>query len=105
MSGRTCSTVVGNETDLNYDDFLGESGPSTGQSIKAILDQAVWKYSSVFMAQPFEVAKMVLQCHMAKGTTGIPSTTSKDALKRHGSNYREEIHHDVSSVQRYLNHC
>lgn len=50
---------------LSYDDVVGEaSGLSGGVSLKTLLDDAVWKYSSVFMAQPFEVAKMVLQVRL-----------------------------------------
>ncbi len=59
-------------SDLNYREILGQAGPSTGASIKRLLDQALWKYSSVFMAQPFEVAKMVLQCQLATGNLRIP---------------------------------
>lgn len=53
-------------SDLDYDGFLGGNRPSTAETAKRLLDQAVWKYSSVFLAQPFEVAKTVLQCHLAE---------------------------------------
>lgn len=58
-------------SDLNYRQILGEAGPSTGASIKRLLDQALWKYSSIFMAQPFEVAKLVLQCRVATGKSRV----------------------------------
>ncbi|KAI9869842.1 MAG: hypothetical protein M1823_008934, partial [Watsoniomyces obsoletus] len=32
----------------------------------SLLDQAVWKYAGVLMAQPFEVAKMILQVRVAQ---------------------------------------
>lgn len=49
-------------SDIDYNEFLGEAGPTTGESIKSVFDQLIWKYTSVFMAQPFEVARTVLQC-------------------------------------------
>ena len=50
---------------INYEEIASEaSGLSRGISLKGLLDDAVWKYSSVFMAQPFEVAKMVLQVRL-----------------------------------------
>jgi len=33
---------------------------------KKILDQAVWKYTSVLLAQPLDVAKVVLQVRLAE---------------------------------------
>ncbi|KAI9664218.1 MAG: mitochondrial fusion and transport protein ugo1 [Alyxoria varia] len=53
---------------IDYNEFLGETGaPTTGESVRALLDSLMWRYSSVFMAQPFEVAKMVLQCYDTTG--------------------------------------
>ncbi|KAI9685043.1 MAG: mitochondrial fusion and transport protein ugo1 [Bathelium mastoideum] len=52
-------------SDLDYGDYLPESSPSTTELVKRLANQAVWKYTSVVLAQPFEVAKVVLQCHLA----------------------------------------
>ena len=49
-------------SDIDYHELLGDAGPTTGESIKSLFDQLAWKYTSVFMAQPFEVARTVLQC-------------------------------------------
>lgn len=38
---------------------------------KRLVDQAIWNYTSVLLAQPFEVAKIVLQCRQADG--GVPT--------------------------------
>ena len=52
-------------SDIGYEEVVsGASGLSGGISLKSLLDDAIWKYSSVFMAQPFEVAKMVLQVRL-----------------------------------------
>ena len=54
-------------SDIDYEDYLPESSPSTAELVKRLANQAVWKYTSVFLAQPFEVAKILLQCHLAAG--------------------------------------
>lgn len=48
-------------SDLDYRDYVSDASPSTIQTIKDVIDELMWKYTSVLMAQPFEVAKTVLQ--------------------------------------------
>lgn len=50
--------------DMDYSDYLSDSSPSSTATIKALAEQALWKYTSVFLAQPFDVAKTVLQVRM-----------------------------------------
>jgi mitochondrial fusion and transport protein UGO1 len=52
--------------DLDYSDYLSDASPSVTSSLKKFLDQAVWKYTNVLMAQPFEVAKLILQVNVAQ---------------------------------------
>jgi len=47
--------------DLDYKDYISEPSPSLVKSIKGLVDELLWKYTSVLMAQPFEVAKTILQ--------------------------------------------
>lgn len=47
--------------DIDYKDYINDSSPSTIQSAKSLVDELLWKYTSVLMAQPFEVAKTILQ--------------------------------------------
>ncbi|KAL8855666.1 MAG: hypothetical protein Q9178_007677 [Gyalolechia marmorata] len=47
--------------DMDYSEYLSDPSPSTTATIKALAEQALWKYTSVFLAQPFEVAKTLLQ--------------------------------------------
>jgi mitochondrial fusion and transport protein UGO1 len=47
--------------DLDYRDYVNDPSPSTIQSVKDLIDELLWKYTSVLMAQPFEVAKTILQ--------------------------------------------
>lgn len=71
-------------SDISYGEYLKTSSSSSSastssfhsQSIadaaKRLADQAIWKYTSVFLAQPFDVAKTILQCHHAGSI--IPAT-------------------------------
>ncbi|KAI3317189.1 mitochondrial carrier [Xylariaceae sp. AK1471] len=57
--------------DIDYKDHLDELSPSTIQSIKQFVDELLWKYTSVLMAQPFEVAKTVLQVRAQDDLGGL----------------------------------
>ncbi|EHY54156.1 hypothetical protein HRR83_004813 [Exophiala dermatitidis] len=52
--------------DIDYSDYISEASPSIPGAIKSILDQALWKYTNVVIAQPFEVAKLILQARVAQ---------------------------------------
>lgn len=54
-------------SDLDYSEYLSDSSPSAAEVTKRLLGQAIWKYTSVLIAQPFEVAKTILQVHLATG--------------------------------------
>lgn len=69
-------------SDLNYSDVLGDAAPSTAAGVKSLFDQAVWRYSSVFMAQPFEVAKVVLQCRVAGQGAGSGERVQRPVGRR-----------------------
>ncbi|KAI0536748.1 mitochondrial carrier domain-containing protein [Xylaria digitata] len=57
--------------DIDYKDHLDDLSPSTVQSIKQFIDELLWKYTSVFMAQPFEVAKTILQVRTQDDLGGL----------------------------------
>ncbi|KAF2232406.1 mitochondrial carrier [Viridothelium virens] len=79
-------------SDIDYGEYLPESSPSTSELVKRLANQAVWKYTSVFLAQPFEVAKIVLQCHLAAepdATRRPPYGSSRTSSNRsHASRYQ-----------------
>ena len=54
-------------SDLDYDAYLPDNSPTLAGHAKKIIDQALWNYTSVLLAQPFEVAKTILQVHQAPG--------------------------------------
>ncbi|KAL6878917.1 mitochondrial carrier domain-containing protein [Trichoderma novae-zelandiae] len=47
--------------DLDYKELISESSPSVVESARELVDELIWKYMSVLLGQPFEVAKMILQ--------------------------------------------
>lgn len=74
--------------DLDYSDYLSDSSPSISESVKDLLDKAIWKYSSVLMAQPFDVAKTILQVYLAddsnsSGGSSVPSTPIQSRQRRY----------------------
>jgi len=52
-------------SDLDYDAYFADDSPSVAGHARRLLDQALWNYTSVLLAQPFEVAKTILQVHEA----------------------------------------
>lgn len=48
-------------SDIDYSDYLSDNSPSSVQQMKDLLDQALYKYTSVLLSQPFDVAKTILQ--------------------------------------------
>ncbi|GIC89994.1 mitofusin complex protein UGO1 [Aspergillus udagawae] len=49
--------------DLDYSEYL-ESSPSLSEWIRDAMDAAIWRYTSVLTAQPFDVAKTILQAYV-----------------------------------------
>ncbi|KAI0115528.1 mitochondrial carrier domain-containing protein [Nemania sp. FL0031] len=60
--------------DIDYKEHLDELSPSTIESIKQFIDELLWKYTSVFMAQPFEVAKTILQVRVQDDIGGLDAS-------------------------------
>lgn len=57
--------------DIDYNDYINDPSPSTVQSVKTLVDELLWKYTSVLMAQPFEVAKTILQVRLQDDLGGL----------------------------------
>lgn len=55
--------------DLDYSDYL-ESSPSISDWIRDALDSAIWRYTSTLTAQPFDVAKTILQAYAMPDAEG-----------------------------------
>ncbi|KAK2756440.1 mitochondrial fusion and transport protein ugo1 [Arachnomyces sp. PD_36] len=80
-------------TELDYSDYLSDSSPSISGSTKDLLDRAIWKYSSVLMAQPFEAAKTILQAYVVPGDEQEGNIVPEDRQRQdqlRGDNYYED---------------
>lgn len=78
------STSLGSSTrnilaDIDYSDYLSDTSPSPGEVGRSLLEHAFWKYTSIFLAQPFDVAKVVLQ--VQKGTTAQGSAKDHSTVE------------------------
>lgn len=83
--------------DIDYKDYLNDSSPSIIQNIKELVDELLWKYTSVLMAQPFEVAKTILQARDQDEDAAGNSATTEGGLKRQASaSSRDGSTYDVS---------
>jgi fusion and transport protein UGO1 len=74
---------------MDYSDYISDSGPSGTEVMKGLVEQALWKYTSVFLAQPFDVAKTVLQVQLAgQGQKPASRLVAEDDMRRRPGNYR-----------------
>lgn len=80
-------------SDLDYSDYLSDSSPSLVDMIKQLIDQALWKYTSILLAQPFEVAKTVVQVQIAQNSSR--SAAAAEDMRRRPHSYRDEMYNDV----------
>jgi fusion and transport protein UGO1 len=84
--------------DINYSDYLSDSSPSSFDSIKKTVDDALYRYIGVLLSQPFDVAKTVLQVRSQDGQNGqIPIVTSGGRNSR-SSSYRNSVYDDVWQI-------
>ncbi|KAG5291704.1 mitochondrial fusion protein [Histoplasma ohiense] len=79
-------------SEFDYSEYLGESSPTISDSVKELVEKALWRYSSVLTAQPFEVAKTILQVYVAHPAhTGMADRHDKQRRDRgYRDNYYEE---------------
>ncbi|KAK3308509.1 mitochondrial carrier domain-containing protein [Chaetomium strumarium] len=70
-TGRYASKARDIFSDIDYKDYIAEPSPSVVQTIKEVLDELLWKYTSVLMAQPFEVAKTIMQVRAQDDVGGL----------------------------------
>ena len=84
-------------SDLDYNEYLSESSPSVAEVSKRLLDQAIWKYTSVLIAQPFEVAKTILQVHVASSAEAS-SSDNRAGSRSHAYRYEDDVRYAEPSI-------
>lgn len=85
-------------SDIDYSDYVSDSSQSTLDTIKELLDQAMYKYMSVLLAQPFEVAKTVLQVRSQAGGNGSIPLITEDGSRDQEATYRESMCSEVCMI-------
>ncbi|KAK5654934.1 hypothetical protein OQA88_6690 [Cercophora sp. LCS_1] len=65
-------------SDIDLKDYVAEPSPSLVQSVKELIDELAWKYTSVLMAQPFEVAKTILQVRIQDDLGGLAAAAAAE---------------------------
>lgn len=84
-------------SDLDYDSYFPDSSPSVAEHAKKLLDQALWNYTSVLLAQPFEVAKTLLQVHQAPGQAPPGLRLNGDEIKSRPNSFASGKFEDYPS--------
>ena len=74
---------------MDYSEYIPEASPSNSEIGKQLVEQAIWKYTSVFLAQPFEVAKTVLQVQLAPGQQPSAQARVAEKVRRQPGKYRD----------------
>lgn len=69
-------------SDIDYTDYIHEPSPSVVQTIKDLVDELLWKYTSTLMAQPFEVAKTIMQVRRQDDPGNLDNTAADQARER-----------------------
>lgn len=82
-------------SDLDYDSYFADSSPSVAEHARRLLDQALWNYTSVLLAQPFEVAKTILQIHQAAGQAPPGLQINGEEIKSRPNSYASGKYEDV----------
>lgn len=82
-------------SDIDYADYVSDGSQSTLATIKEVLDQAMYKYMSVILAQPFDVAKTVLQVRSQAGGDSNMIWDIEGGTREQGSSYRDSIYSEV----------
>ena len=81
-------------TDIDYKDYLSDSSPSSFESVNRQVNEWMYKYFSILLAQPFDVAKTILQVR-SQATQSDLATGAEDGRSSSGSGYRDQIHIEV----------
>lgn len=75
-------------SDIDYRDYISEPSSSAVQTVKDLVDGLLWKYTSALMAQPFDVAKTILQVRSQEEAPGLLNSAAPTPdLRRRESLY------------------
>ena len=96
-TGRYASKARDIFSDIDYKDY--EPSPSVVQTVKEVLDELLWKYTSVLMAQPFEVAKTIMQVRAQDDLGGLAAAAeAAEEAKQRQANQRINMYDEVGAL-------
>ncbi|KAK3949177.1 mitochondrial carrier domain-containing protein [Pseudoneurospora amorphoporcata] len=78
--------TIFSDMDIDYKEYLTDQSPSVMSTVKEVLDELLWKYMSVFMAQPFEVAKTIMQVRAQDDVGGLEALAVEQAKHKAATN-------------------
>lgn len=88
-------------SDIDYSEYLSDTSPSAFDSSRKQIDEWFYRYMSILLSQPFDVAKTVLQVKSQDVDGG--KVQPIEAIRRHQS-YGEGRYADVGELLPNLNH-
>ena len=81
-------------SELDYGDYLSDNTPTAVESIRRQVDDWFYKYTSILLSQPFDVAKLMLQVRSHElGDDWIPLAVRNSGSRQ--SSYRNSAYGDV----------
>lgn len=87
--------TIFSDIDIDYKDYLNDQSPSVMSTVKEVLDELLWKYMSVFMAQPFEVAKTIMQVRAQDDLGGLEALAVEQAKQKTATNQKIRMYDEV----------
>lgn len=81
-------------SDIDYSDYLSDNSPSALESVRKQVDYWFYKYMSILLSQPFDVAKTILQVRSQSLEQGLVLVAEDSRPQK--SSYRDSIYEDVS---------
>lgn len=82
-------------SDIDYSDYLSDTSPSTIESLQKLINETFTNYAGILCAQPFEVAKTVLQVKSQDPLDGTIPTATAESMRKRPSGYRDSLYNEV----------
>ena len=81
-------------SELDYGDYLSDNTPTAVESVRKQVDDWFYKYTSILLSQPFDVAKLMLQVRSHElEDESIPLAVRNTGSRQ--SSYRNSAYSDV----------
>ncbi|PQE06990.1 Mitochondrial carrier domain protein [Rutstroemia sp. NJR-2017a BBW] len=84
-------------SDIDYSDYLADTSPSTIESLQKLINDTFTNYAGILCAQPFEVAKTVLQVKLQDPVDGSSPAGAVENIRKRPSNNRGSLYDDNPS--------